>query len=158
MTRRVGGHKGSAAVRPSHASPRVAPPPSRVRLTPAAFILVPIAAAPQIVTEELTAARRARIAAADAAEDTAALSLRSASTQSSAGCRSLPGFVSGIQFARVATDLIADAFAKAAAEKLSIHVNTAHYRLGRIAEKTGCDLRRLSDVIDRLIAVRLAHR
>ena len=39
-----------------------------------------------------------------------------------------------------------------------IHVNTAHYRLGRIAEKTGCDLRRLSDVIDLLIAVRLAGR
>jgi sugar diacid utilization regulator len=52
----------------------------------------------------------------------------------------------------------ADLNAKAAAEKLQIHVNTAHYRLGRIAEKTGCDLRRLSDVIDLLIAVRLADR
>ena len=50
----------------------------------------------------------------------------------------------------------ADLNAKAAAETLLIHVNTAHYRLGRIAEKTGCDLRRLSDVIDLLIAVRLA--
>ena len=30
------------------------------------------------------------------------------------------------------------------------------YRLGRIEEKTGCDLRRLADVIDLLIAVRLA--
>jgi hypothetical protein len=49
----------------------------------------------------------------------------------------------------------ADLNAKAAAEQLLIHVNTAHYRLGRIAEKTGCDLRRLSDVIDLLIAVRL---
>ena len=45
--------------------------------------------------------------------------------------------------------------AKAAADQLFIHVNTAHYRLGRIADKTGCDLRRLSDVIDLLIAVRL---
>ena len=52
----------------------------------------------------------------------------------------------------------ADLNAKAAAEKLLIHVNTAHYRLGRIAEKTGCDLRRLSDVIDLLIAIRLAER
>jgi hypothetical protein len=52
----------------------------------------------------------------------------------------------------------ADLNAKAAAERLLIHVNTAHYRLGRIAEKTGCDLRRLSDVIDLLIAVRLADR
>jgi PucR C-terminal helix-turn-helix domain/GGDEF-like domain len=49
----------------------------------------------------------------------------------------------------------ADLNAKAAAEELLIHVNTAHHRLGRIAEKTGCDLRRLSDVIDLLIAVRL---
>jgi sugar diacid utilization regulator len=52
----------------------------------------------------------------------------------------------------------ADLNAKAAAERLLIHVNTAHYRLGRIAEKTGCDLRRLSDVIDLLIAVRLSGR
>lgn len=52
----------------------------------------------------------------------------------------------------------ADLNAKAAAERLLIHVNTAHYRLSRIAEKTGCDLRRLSDVIDLLIAVRLSER
>jgi sugar diacid utilization regulator len=49
----------------------------------------------------------------------------------------------------------ADLNAKAAAEALLIHVNTAHHRLGRIAERTGCDLRRLSDVIDLLIAIRL---
>jgi hypothetical protein len=49
----------------------------------------------------------------------------------------------------------ADLNAKAAAEALLIHVNTAHYRLGRIAEKTGCDLRRLPDVIDLVIAIRL---
>jgi sugar diacid utilization regulator len=48
--------------------------------------------------------------------------------------------------------------AKAAAERLLIHVNTAHHRLGRIAEKTGYDLRRLADVIDLLIAVRLVDR
>ena len=52
----------------------------------------------------------------------------------------------------------ADMNAKVAAERLLIHVNTAHYRLGRIAEKTGCDLRRLADVIDLLIAVRLVDR
>jgi hypothetical protein len=51
----------------------------------------------------------------------------------------------------------ADLNAKAAAEELFIHVNTAHYRLGRIAEKTGCDLRRLSDVIELLIAIRLSE-
>ena len=49
----------------------------------------------------------------------------------------------------------ADLNAKAAAEALLIHVNTAHHRLGRIEEKTGRDLRRLPDVIDLLIAVRL---
>jgi hypothetical protein len=51
----------------------------------------------------------------------------------------------------------ADLNAKAAAEALLIHVNTAHHRLGRIAERTGCDLRRLSDVIDLLIAIRLTE-
>jgi sugar diacid utilization regulator len=50
-----------------------------------------------------------------------------------------------------------DLNAKAAAERLLVHVNTAHYRLARIAEKTGCDLRRLPDVIDLLIAVRLTQ-
>jgi sugar diacid utilization regulator len=49
----------------------------------------------------------------------------------------------------------ADLNAKAASEALLIHVNTAHHRLGRIAERTGRDLRRLSDVIDLLIAIRL---
>jgi sugar diacid utilization regulator len=49
-----------------------------------------------------------------------------------------------------------DLNAKAAAERLLIHANTAHYRIARIEERTGCDLRRLPDVIDLLIAVRLA--
>jgi hypothetical protein len=49
----------------------------------------------------------------------------------------------------------ADLNAKAAAEELLIHVNTAHHRLGRIAEKTGRDLRKLSDVLDLLIAIKL---
>ena len=52
----------------------------------------------------------------------------------------------------------ADLNAKAAAEALLIHVNTAHHRLGRIAERTGRDLRRLADVIDLLIAIRLTDR
>jgi len=50
----------------------------------------------------------------------------------------------------------ADLNAKAAAEGLLIHVNTAHHRLGRIAEKTGRDLRKLSDVLDLLIAIKLS--
>ncbi len=50
-----------------------------------------------------------------------------------------------------------DLNARRAADSLHIHVNTAHYRLGRIAERTGCDLRRVSDLIEILIAARLAE-
>ena len=50
----------------------------------------------------------------------------------------------------------ADLNVKAAAEQLFIHVNTAHNRLARIAERTGRDVRRLNDVIELLIATRLA--
>jgi sugar diacid utilization regulator len=50
----------------------------------------------------------------------------------------------------------ADLNVKEAAESLHIHVNTAHYRLGKIAERTGCDLRRISDVIELLIATRVS--
>ena len=49
-----------------------------------------------------------------------------------------------------------DLNARRAAENLHIHVNTAHYRLARIAERTGLDLRRVSHLIDILIAARLA--
>jgi sugar diacid utilization regulator len=45
-----------------------------------------------------------------------------------------------------------------AAERLHLHVNTAHYRLSRIAERTGCDLRRIADVMEILIAARLAGK
>ena len=48
--------------------------------------------------------------------------------------------------------------AKIAAQRLFIHVNTAHHRLARIEEKTGCDLRDLADVQELLIAVRLAAK
>jgi len=49
-----------------------------------------------------------------------------------------------------------DLNARRAADRLHIHVNTAHYRLGRIADRTGCDLRKVSDLIELLIAARLA--
>jgi sugar diacid utilization regulator len=52
----------------------------------------------------------------------------------------------------------ADLNARAAAERLYVHVNTAHYRLGKIADKTGCDLRSMSDVLELLIAIKLAER
>ncbi len=48
-----------------------------------------------------------------------------------------------------------DLNAKVAAQRLHLHVNTAYYRLERIAERTGYDLRRLADVVDLLIAIRL---
>jgi len=48
-----------------------------------------------------------------------------------------------------------DLNAVAAAERLHLHVNTAYYRLDRIAERTGCDLRRLADMMELLIALRL---
>jgi sugar diacid utilization regulator len=51
----------------------------------------------------------------------------------------------------------ADLNAKVAAERLYIHVNTAYHRLGRIAERTGRDLRSLGDVIDLMIAIKLAQ-
>ena len=48
--------------------------------------------------------------------------------------------------------------AKAASEQLHVHVNTAHYRLGKIAERTGRDLRSVSDVLELVIAINLARR
>jgi DNA-binding PucR family transcriptional regulator len=48
-----------------------------------------------------------------------------------------------------------DMNAKVAADLLHLHVNTAYYRLERIAERTGLDLRKLPEVIDLLVAVRL---
>ena len=44
---------------------------------------------------------------------------------------------------------------KVAAERLFVHPNTARYRLGKIEERTGCDLRCIADVIDLLIALRV---
>ncbi len=51
----------------------------------------------------------------------------------------------------------ADLNAKAASQRLHMHVNTAHYRLGKIAERTSCDLRKVSDVLELLIAIKLAR-
>jgi sugar diacid utilization regulator len=48
-----------------------------------------------------------------------------------------------------------DLNAKTAAERLHLHVNSAYYRLDRIAERTGYDLRKLADVVELLIAIRL---
>jgi DNA-binding PucR family transcriptional regulator len=44
--------------------------------------------------------------------------------------------------------------ATAAAERLFVHVNTVQYRLRRIAERTGCNLRHLPDVLELVLAAR----
>jgi hypothetical protein len=51
----------------------------------------------------------------------------------------------------------ADLNATVAADTLFVHVNTVRYRLKKISERTGCDLRRLSEVLDLLIAVQIAR-
>ena len=50
----------------------------------------------------------------------------------------------------------ADLNAKLASDRLGLHANTVHYRLGRISEKTGCDLRNLDDIVDLMVAIQLA--
>jgi hypothetical protein len=47
---------------------------------------------------------------------------------------------------------------KLAAERLFVHPNTVHYRLARIEERTGCSVRRLSDVLLLTIAIQLQQR
>jgi DNA-binding PucR family transcriptional regulator len=42
-----------------------------------------------------------------------------------------------------------------AAERLHVHVNTARYRLSRIAERTGCEPRSVADMLDLLLAIKL---
>src|SRR5690625_2370978 len=46
---------------------------------------------------------------------------------------------------------------KRAAELLFVHPNTAHYRLDRIAERTGCDVRSFEDVEQLALAIRIGH-
>ena len=43
-----------------------------------------------------------------------------------------------------------------ALEGVGIHPNTAHYRLARIAEKTGLDLRNVLHLMELLVAIDLA--
>ena len=60
----------------------------------------------------------------------------------------------GVLVATLTEYVGADLDARRAAERLHIHVNTAHYRLGKIAERTSCDLHRLADLVEILIAAR----
>ncbi len=61
----------------------------------------------------------------------------------------------GVLIATLLAYIDADLNAKIAAERLHTHVNTMYYRLDRIAARTGYDLRRIVDVQELLIAVRL---
>ena len=45
----------------------------------------------------------------------------------------------------------------AMSKSLHIHANTAHHRLNKIAEQTGLDLRKLDDVLQLVVATRLAQ-
>jgi hypothetical protein len=60
----------------------------------------------------------------------------------------------GVLIATLSEYVASDLNARRAAEQLHIHVNTAHYRLGKIAERTGCDLHRFADLVEILIAAR----
>jgi sugar diacid utilization regulator len=63
----------------------------------------------------------------------------------------------GVLTATLLEYVAVDLNVKAAAERLHVHANTAHYRLARIEKRTGYDLRRLTDVLDLLIAVQAAR-
>lgn len=65
----------------------------------------------------------------------------------------LAGGGSQIETVRAYAD--SDLNAKAAAERLHVHVNTAYHRLERIAERTGYDLRSFGDLQELLVAIRL---
>jgi hypothetical protein len=61
---------------------------------------------------------------------------------------------------RVLTDTIrtaaaADLNLRVAAERLQVHPNTAQYRLRRVEERTGCNPRRIADLLDLLVAIAL---
>jgi DNA-binding PucR family transcriptional regulator len=53
--------------------------------------------------------------------------------------------------------LSCDLSVKLAAERLFVHPNTAHYRLAKIEDRTGCSVRRLEDILLLAIAIRLAN-
>ncbi|HKW06650.1 MAG TPA: helix-turn-helix domain-containing protein [Candidatus Dormibacteraeota bacterium] len=45
----------------------------------------------------------------------------------------------------------------AMSKRLHIHANTAHHRLNKISEQTALDLRKLDDVLQLVVASRLAR-
>jgi DNA-binding PucR family transcriptional regulator len=63
----------------------------------------------------------------------------------------------GVFVATLKAYIAANLNAKEAAMALVVHPNTVYYRLERIAERTGCDVRRVEELIDLLLAVRLVR-
>ncbi|WP_332871070.1 PucR family transcriptional regulator [Nocardioides allogilvus] len=63
----------------------------------------------------------------------------------------------GVFVATLKAYIAANLNAKEAALTLMVHPNTVYYRLERIAERTGCDVRRVDELIDLLLAVRLVR-
>lgn len=63
----------------------------------------------------------------------------------------------GVFVATLKAYIAANLNAKEAALALMVHPNTVYYRLERIAERTGCDVRRVDELIDLLLAVRLVR-
>lgn len=63
----------------------------------------------------------------------------------------------GVLVETLSTYVAHDLNAKMAAMALHVHANTVYYRLDRIAERTGCDVRRVEELIDLLVAVRLVR-
>jgi hypothetical protein len=61
----------------------------------------------------------------------------------------------GVLVETLSTYVSHDLNAKLTAMHLHVHANTVYYRLERMAERTGCDVRRVEDLIDLLLAVRL---
>ncbi|MFI0354619.1 PucR family transcriptional regulator [Actinomadura sp. 9N407] len=61
----------------------------------------------------------------------------------------------GVLTATIRAFAAADLNLRAAAERLQIHHNTAQYRLRRIQERTGRNLRHITDLVDLLVAIAL---
>ncbi|XVQ11355.1 helix-turn-helix domain-containing protein [Spirillospora sp. CA-255316] len=61
----------------------------------------------------------------------------------------------GVLTATIRAFASADLNLRAAAERLQIHHNTAQYRLRRIQERTGKNLRHITDLVDLLVAIAL---
>lgn len=63
----------------------------------------------------------------------------------------------GVLVETLSTYLAHDLNATLAAMALHVHVNTVYYRLQRIAARTDCDIRRVEELIDLLVAVRVVR-